>query len=109
MFKIIFFETGLIPIEKKQKLLSLAQVSRILILTVFACSKTHKEVFRPRFEGKRKPRKASNAVLAMPCFGQGNSQELKFVLQTFPFAETLTGIEPGGLSRQKHRHRIPTV
>ena len=50
MFKIIFFETGLIPIEKKQKLLSLAQVSRILILTVFACSKTH--VFRPRFEGK---------------------------------------------------------
>ena len=52
MFKIIFFETGLIPIEKKQKLLSLAQVSRILILTVFACSKTHKEVSRPKFEGK---------------------------------------------------------
>ena len=39
-----FFETGLIPIVKKQKLLSFARVSRILILTVFGRQKFIKRV-----------------------------------------------------------------
>ena len=46
MVKIIFFETGLIPIVKKQKLLSFARVSRIFILTVFGRQK-----FIKRFSG----------------------------------------------------------